>query len=53
MINISDAAAAFSAVGSEPRLSVLNLLVRAGENGLNVGSIKDRLDIPPLHLLII
>ena len=35
-----------AALGSEPRLRVYRLLVRAGDRGLNVGDIQERLSIP-------
>lgn len=41
----SDAADAFAALGSEVRLSILRALVRAGESGLPVGALQDRLAI--------
>ena len=47
---IEEAAQAFSAVGSEPRLEVLLALVRSGPEGLSVGDIQDRLGIPPSTL---
>jgi DNA-binding transcriptional ArsR family regulator len=40
-----EAAAAFSALGSEPRLAILRALVRAGESGLAVGALQSRLAI--------
>ena len=40
------AAQGFAAMGSEARLQVLLCLVRAGETGLQVGEIGDRLDMP-------
>jgi len=40
------AAQAFAAMGSESRLEVLQALVRAGEGGLLVGDIQQRIDIP-------
>ncbi|MEM7300492.1 MAG: metalloregulator ArsR/SmtB family transcription factor [Pseudomonadota bacterium] len=40
------AAAGFSAMGSESRLEVLRILVRAGETGLAVGDIQARTEIP-------
>lgn len=43
---IEEAAQGFAAVGSEPRLAVLLSLVRAGDDGLSVGDIQERLDIP-------
>ena len=36
----------FAAVGSEPRLEVVLSLVRAGPEGLTIGEIQNRLDIP-------
>jgi ArsR family transcriptional regulator len=45
-IELEEAARGFSAIGSEPRLSVLLTLVRAGPPGLSVGDIQSRLDIP-------
>ena len=41
-----EAAQGFAACGSEPRLMVLRLLVRAGEAGLSVGEIQERTAIP-------
>ncbi|MEM7209049.1 MAG: metalloregulator ArsR/SmtB family transcription factor [Pseudomonadota bacterium] len=41
-----EAAQGFAAVGSEPRLEVLLALVRAGESGLTVGEIQDRVGQP-------
>ena len=35
-----------AALGHEARLSVYRLLVRAGGEGLNVGELMDRLDLP-------
>ena len=49
-LDVGDAAAAFAALGSEVRLSILRILVRAGPNGLPVGSIQDRLGIAPSTL---
>jgi len=46
MIAIEEAAQGFSAAGSEPRLAVLLTLVRAGQGGLAVGEIQERLAIP-------
>ena len=43
---LEEAAQGFAACGSEPRLMVLRLLVRAGENGLTVGEIQERTAIP-------
>ncbi len=46
MLNIEQAAQGFLAVGSEPRLQVLKLLVKAGTQGLLVGEIQSQLGIP-------
>lgn len=46
MIAIEEAAQGFSAAGSEPRLAVLLTLVRAGQGGLAVGEIQERLAMP-------
>ena len=40
-----DAATAFAALGSEVRLAILRALVRAGEPGLTVGALQERLAI--------
>lgn len=45
-MDISDAAKSLSALGHEARLSVFRLLIRAGDDGLNVGDIGRRLEIP-------
>jgi len=39
-------AAAFAALGSEARLAILRALVRAGEAGLAVGALQERLAMP-------
>lgn len=44
------AAEGFSAMGSESRLAVLQILVRAGHEGLPVGAIQSRSGIPPSTL---
>ena len=41
----ADVAEAFSALGSEVRLSILRALVRAGEAGLTVGALQARLAV--------
>ncbi|MGI9500535.1 MAG: ArsR/SmtB family transcription factor [Geminicoccaceae bacterium] len=46
MIALEEAAQGFAAVGSEPRLDVLLSLVRAGPDGLSVGEIQERLELP-------
>ena len=45
-INLETAARGFAAAGSDSRLSVLQLLVRAGDSGLNVGEIREKTGIP-------
>ena len=46
MIALEEVAQGFAAIGSEPRLDVLLSLVRAGPEGLAVGEIQDRVDLP-------
>lgn len=46
MLALEEAAQGFAAAGSEPRLEVLLSLVRAGPDGLSVGEIQGRLDLP-------
>lgn len=41
-ISIEQAASTFAALGSEQRLGVLNILVRAGPNGLSIGELGKR-----------
>ena len=41
-MTIEDAAQAFAALGSEQRLSVLQTLVRAGPEGLSMGTLGER-----------
>ncbi|WP_299553740.1 helix-turn-helix transcriptional regulator [uncultured Tateyamaria sp.] len=41
-LDLTRAAAAFAALGSEQRLSVLRILVRAGPDGLSIGMLGDR-----------
>jgi len=45
-VELAKAAQAFAAIGSEPRLEVLLCLVRAGKQGLLVGDIQERTQIP-------
>ncbi|MFY0679133.1 MAG: helix-turn-helix transcriptional regulator [Thalassovita sp.] len=45
-----EAASGFSAMGSEARLQVLRILIRAGEPGLTVGEIQERTGIAPSTL---
>lgn len=46
MLAIEEAAQGFAAVASEPRLEVLLTLVRAGDDGLTVGEIQQRIELP-------
>ena len=46
MLDLEEAAQGFAAVGSEPRLDVLLALVRAGHDGLTVGEIQERVNLP-------
>jgi len=41
-LDLTRAASAFAALGSEQRLSVLRTLVRAGTGGLSIGELGDR-----------
>lgn len=43
---LEEAAQGFAACGSEPRLTVLRLLVRAGAGGLTVGEVQERSGLP-------
>ncbi len=45
-MKITDAATQLEALGNPTRLAVFRLLVRAGEAGLPVGRIQQRLDMP-------
>jgi ArsR family transcriptional regulator len=45
-LGLEQAAQGFAAIGSEPRLDVLLALVRAGQRGLTVGEIQQRIGIP-------
>ena len=45
-ISIEDAAQAFAALGSEQRLGVLQVLVRAGPEGLSMGELGKRTGVP-------
>lgn len=49
-MNETQAAETFSALGSEKRLEVFRLLVRAGRSGLNVGEIQAHTAIAPSTL---
>ena len=41
-LDLTQAASAFAALGSEQRLSVLRVLVRAGPDGLTIGELGER-----------
>ena len=45
-MDIERAAQGFSACGSEARLAVLHILVRAGDDGLSVGRLQRRTGLP-------
>ncbi len=45
-MKLNSASLGFSAMGSEARLGVLQILVKAGQLGLNIGDIKQRTGIP-------
>ncbi|GFE63053.1 ArsR/SmtB family transcription factor [Litoreibacter roseus] len=45
-----EAAQGFAAMGSEQRLKVLRVLIRAGEDGLAVSDLQSRTDIAPTTL---
>ena len=47
---LETAAQGFAAMGSEPRLEVLRVLVRAGAPGLTVGEIQSRTGLAPSTL---
>lgn len=50
MTDTRSAARALSALGHDARLAVFRLLVRSGENGLNVSDIGEHVAIPPSTL---
>ena len=50
MKHVSQTARALSALGHEARLSIFRILVRAGDDGLNVGDLGTRLGIPATTL---
>jgi ArsR family transcriptional regulator len=41
-LTLTEAAAAFAALGSEQRLGIIEVLVRAGPEGLSMGELGDR-----------
>lgn len=43
---LHEAAAKLEALGNPVRLSIFRMLVRAGTQGLHVGTLQERLDIP-------
>jgi len=45
-LNTKKAATALASLGHEARLSLYRLLMRAGNDGLNVGEIGEQLDLP-------
>ncbi|MEL6957515.1 MAG: metalloregulator ArsR/SmtB family transcription factor [Pseudomonadota bacterium] len=49
-MQIEQAAQGFAAMGSEARLDVLRVLVRAGQAGLTIGEVQDRTGIAPSTL---
>ena len=49
-MELEQAAQAFAAIGSEPRLTVLLTLVRAGRDGLSIGDIQARTGQAPSTL---
>ena len=46
MMNIDDVAKALKELGHSKRLAIYRLLVKAGKEGIPVGSIQEALDIP-------
>ena len=49
-MEIKTALAALSALGHETRLAAFRQLVQAGPDGLSVGELRERLDLPPATL---
>jgi DNA-binding transcriptional ArsR family regulator len=49
-MKLDDAAAHLEALGNPTRLTVYRLLVRAGDAGMTVGRLQERLDIAPSTL---
>jgi len=45
-MNLPDAARSLESLGNETRLAIYRALVRAGPDGLPVGQLQSRLDIP-------
>ena len=46
----AQALTALSALGQESRLAAFRALVQAGHDGLSVGELRERLDLPPATL---
>ena len=49
-MNTDTALSALRALGHESRLAAFRQLVQAGPDGLSVGELRDRLDLPPATL---
>ena len=49
-MNTDTALAALRALGHESRLAAFRQLVQAGPDGLSVGELRDRLELPPATL---
>jgi ArsR family transcriptional regulator len=45
-MQIDAAAKVFAELGNRTRLDILRLLIKAGRDGLPIGDIRDRLDVP-------
>ena len=50
MLNVKQAAQGYASIGSESRLAVLLLLVKAGNNGLTISEIGAELEMAPSTL---
>ena len=49
-MKLNQAAQGFSAMGSSPRMEVLQTLIKAGPDGLRIGEIQTHTKIPPSTL---
>ena len=49
-MDTANALSALSALGQESRLAAFRALVQAGPEGLSVGELRERLDLPPATL---
>src|SRR5690606_11576985 len=49
-MDTTNALSALGALGQETRLAAFRTLVQAGPDGLSVGELRDRLDLPPATL---